>query len=182
MILTDEQLAQKLRIKDEATIRYLVQNYSSLLYKACNTILKNQTLVEEAVQDSFLKIIHGVHSFDHKASLKTWMYTIAYRTAIDYHRRLKYSEDLDQVTQSASESRADLELERSEDQLKIFQMLETLNLDDRKIVTLFYLEELSIKEVCDIMEMSEANVKVRLFRARKALQSIVGQYFENPGM
>ena len=178
MTVKDDLLIKGLLSKDDKIIHEFVKSYTGLLYKACNSILLNSDLIEEAVQDSFLKIIKSINKFDGRSSLNTWMYTIAYRTAIDYHRRIKINDDLDTAFNLQSNSKTDSAIEDKEFKVRIHKLISHLNEEDQKIVSLFYLEEFSMKEICEILNLSLSNVKVKLFRARKELSSHVYKYFD----
>ncbi|MBK6499310.1 MAG: sigma-70 family RNA polymerase sigma factor [Saprospiraceae bacterium] len=81
---------------DRKAITYFTDNYGQFMYHVCYKVLLSTHDAEEAAQDAVLKAIKGLDRYDRSASLKAWCYTIAYRTAIDYKRRLKPTLSLEQ--------------------------------------------------------------------------------------
>ena len=92
---------------DRKTINFFVDTYGSFMYNVCYKILLSQTEAEEATQDAVMKAIKAIVVFDQKASIKAWCYTIAYRTAIDYRRKIKNSVALDATDEIAYDKYSD---------------------------------------------------------------------------
>ena len=74
---------------DRKAINYFVDTYGSFMYNVCYKILLANGEAEEATQDAVMKAVKAIATYDQKASIKAWCYTIAYRTAIDYKRKSK---------------------------------------------------------------------------------------------
>jgi RNA polymerase sigma-70 factor (ECF subfamily) len=140
-------------------------------------ILGNKMLAEEATQDTFIKTYHGLAEFRAESSLKTWIYSIAYRTSIDYARRQKRSlqvRALDQEKDFANDSSGDVESMEEQDRHSWLQRgIALLPADQAAIVSIYYLQEKNIKEVSEITGLTESNIKIKLFRARKSLKDIL---------
>lgn len=155
-------------------IRDLIQEYGDLVLTLCMRIICDPRLAEEAVQDTFVKAYRNLKTFRSEASMKTWIYRIAYNTAIDYSRKRKRlipMEDLPVHTDQTMDVQTTME--QQEQNTFIHAAIDSLPVDLRSLISLYYLEEKSIKEVCTIAGMTESNVKIKLFRARKQLASIL---------
>lgn len=176
--MDEDILIKGLLSKNNKIINDFVKSYTGLLYKACSSVLSNSDLIEEATQDSFLKIIKSISKFDKRSSLNTWMYTIAYRTAIDYHRRIKINYDIDKAVNIKSSSSSDQAVENTEFKMRISKLINHLEEEDQKLISLFYIQEFSMKEICELTGYTLSNVKVRLYRARKELATHVNKYFD----
>ena len=131
---------------------------------------------EEVAQDSFIKAYQKLDSFEGKSKFSTWLYTIAYRNALTKVRKKKLeTTDIDSYVLDNHKDDHEfpqLEAIKNGEQQKYVRMaIDRLGETDSLLITLFYLHDNSIEEIQEITEMSQSNVKVRLFRARKRLHS-----------
>ena len=116
--------------------------------------------------------------FKGDSKFSTWLYKIAYNTSLDAIKKNSNQYNnvaIDEITVnyiSSIETILD-GIEREERATIINDCLEQLAEDEKAILVFFYFKELSLKEIVEITSMSEANVKVKLHRARKKLLSIV---------
>jgi RNA polymerase sigma-70 factor (ECF subfamily) len=155
-------------------IRHVIDEYGDLVMTLCQRILADRELAEEAAQDTFVKAYRNLKDFRADASLKTWIYRIAYNTAIDYQRKKRRKVmPIDQMPLLETNADALHSMVDQEQILGVHQAIEKLPADQRALITLYYLEEKNIKEVSDITGWSESNVKIKLFRARKQLAEIL---------
>ena len=172
------QLIKQLLHGDRHAVTSFIDSYGQFIYHVCYKILLSKPEAEEASQDTIMKVINAISNFDQNASFKAWCYTIAYRTALDYNRKRKYHLDLNESVALVHENRADDQIQEKETKRSISELLNHLDEDSRSIVSLYYLEEKSIKEVVDITGMTESNIKIKLFRSRKEMAKHVNRYFE----
>jgi RNA polymerase sigma factor (sigma-70 family) len=163
---------------ERKAINYFVETYGNFMFNVCNKILLSRNESEEATQDAIMKAVKAIETYDQKSSIKAWCYTIAYRTAIDYKRKIKYTTSLDNNDFLVSDLSTDHQIESVDTSKSLNSLLLHLDDESKLIVTLYYLEEKSIKEVCDITQMAESNIKIKLFRARKVMASYAPKYFE----
>lgn len=172
------EIVNRLLSGDQRAISIFVDEYGTFIYHVCNKILSHQDEAQEATQDAIMKILHALSNFDTKGSLKAWCYTIAYRTAIDYKRKIKYTTDIDQATHLHTFQSSDENLHDDETKYNIQALLNHLHDEDKMIVSLYYLEEMNIKEVCKITGLTESNIKIKLYRARKEMALHASKYFD----
>lgn len=156
----------------------LVNKYKVLVYSVAFKLLNNKEEAEEVAQDTFVKAYKNLASFEGKSKFSTWLYKIAYRNCLDVlkkrENKYKFSvlEDVT-ITQIKATEDTFISIERKERSEILASCLEKLPDDERIILTLFYYQELSLKEIIEVTGFSEANVKVKLHRARKHLLIIV---------
>jgi RNA polymerase sigma-70 factor (ECF subfamily) len=136
-------------------------------------ILGRREDAEEVVQDAFVKAFRNLASFRQKARFSTWLYRIIYNTAISRHRQKKPGwQSIEEITIPADG--AEFMAEEEEDRHKILEnAMQQLPEEDRILLTLYYVDESSVDDVHSILGISKANVKIKLFRARKRLQELV---------
>lgn len=128
---------------------------------------------EELTQDTFMKAFEHLSSFNGKSSFSTWIYRIAYNTALSFLRKKNVEQTVidDNQWNRISDTQIDDALNNeSEEQIeKLQQALTKLTAEERALVTLFYEEEHSIQELAQILNLNEGNIKVKLHRLRKKL-------------
>ena len=154
-----------------------------MVYTLAMRVLRNKEDAEEIAQDTFIKAYQSIGSFKGEAKLSTWLYKIAYHKCLDYVKKNKRRpqtaswewKDHDQYT--ASEEDWDI-LEAREKRHMIDQALAQLPGDDGVLLTLFYFETFSLKEISGILNLSLNTVKVRLHRSRKRLAGILGKMMD----
>lgn len=186
---TNEQYAMELIIAkvkegDMAAFNVLIDEHKAMAFTLALKLMKNREDAEEVAQDAFLKAYKNIHQFEGNAKFSTWLYTIVYNTALTRLRKKKIqTTDLDfhQEENLASYSESDKEwhrLQKSERSGYIKEALELLSSEDQVVITLFYLSENSLQEICEITNWELSNVKVRLHRARKRLLKALEQLLD----
>ena len=161
---------------DTNAFAHLIDKYKNMAYTLAMKIVKNREDAEEVAQDSFLKAYQKLEGFKGQSKFSTWLYTIVYRSALTKVRKKKLeTSDIDSyVIDNHREDHDFPQLEaikNGEQQKYVKKAIDNLGEADALIITLFYLHDNSIEEIKEITDMSESNVKVRLFRARKKLHN-----------
>jgi len=170
--LRDEDLLKGLRNRDDFAFEALLENYGDRLLKVCYLILKDLPLAEDAVQEAFIQVYRNIGKFKGESSLYTWIYKIAVNKCRDLlKKRNEYFpiEDVEAVSDTDVEYEAINNLGRK----RVKDIVFSLSPIYREIITLFYFEDLSIKEICSILEESEGTIKSKLYRARGILKEIL---------
>ena len=176
--LTDENYIEKILKGDSNTFAFLIDKYKDMVFTLAIKMVKNREVAEEVSQDAFLKAYKYLPKFKGDSKFSTWLYKIAYNTSLDAIKKNSNQYNnvaIDEITVnyiSSIETILD-GIEREERATIINDCLEQLAEDEKAILVFFYFKELSLKEIVEITSMSEANVKVKLHRARKKLLSIV---------
>jgi RNA polymerase sigma factor (sigma-70 family) len=173
---SDQIYIDKVLQGDSNAFAYLIDRYKNMTYTLAIKIVKNHEDAEEVAQDSFLKAYQKLATFKGDAKFSTWLYTIVYRNAITMIRKkkLETSDIDDYIIKNHSDGKEFPQLEaiNSEEQQKYVRLaINDLPEKDAFLVTLFYLNENSIEEIEKITNLTQSNIKVKLFRARKKLNT-----------
>ncbi len=170
---TERQLIQSILEGDTSAFRRLVEAHQSYVYSVCYSVVKNKAIAEEAAQDTFIKVYRSLKKYKSESKLTSWMYSIAYRTSLDYIRKQKKTEALDSVDYMVSDPSMNTQenLEADEFSVLVKRMVNKLPPEDAALIRMFYFEDMSVQELADIAGISVSNVKVRLFRIRKKLHN-----------
>lgn len=177
-VILQEGIVKGLMTGDRKAVAAFVDQYSGFIYNVCHKVLLSRPEAEEATQDTMLKVLKAVGGFDVGSSFKAWCYTIAYRTAIDYQRRQRPTTDVEAVSALAWTGGSDDGILQAENRTAVTSLLRHLDEESRVIISLFYLEEKNIREIEEITGLTESNIKIKLFRARKELARHAPKYFE----
>lgn len=160
--------------------RRLVEKYQNYVFTIALKILKRREVAEEVAQDVFLKVFNTLDSFEGKSKFSTWLYTIAYRTAIDVARKKQvHTQTLeDERTSNKKDDFHEDGLQRvSRQDLQQYLKAAIDQLDplDASIITLYYLNEKMVKEIAEITGLTETNIKTKLYRLRDRLRETLTQ-------
>ncbi len=156
----------------------LVNRYDGKIYRLCCSLLRDPSAAEDAAQESLLRIWKALPTFDGRAALSTWMYTITRNrcfTAIE--RRRDMDSLADPVAEQAAEAmQGTTGAVEPEDHLVLLrELVDGLPERYRRVLTLFYYEECSVVEVAAMLGIPEGTVKTTLFRARGLLMAQLQQ-------
>ena len=173
---SDQIYIDKVLQGDTNAFAYLINKYKDMVYTIAIKIVKSHEDAEEVGQDSFLKAYEKLDSFKGNSKFSTWLYTIVYRNSITKIRKKKVAtSDIDEyVMDNYSEGSEFPQLEaikNGEQQKYVREAIGRLPEKDALLITLFYMNESSIEEIEQITNLTQSNIKVKLFRARKKLNT-----------
>ena len=163
---------------------YFVNSYSNSIYSLIVHIVLTNEDAEELTQDSFLKAFKKLDSFKGDCSFSTWLFRIAYNTAISATRKKKIvfptvdETMMESVPDEAIETFFDLD----ENEIKLQKLEEAiakLNVEEKTLIMLFYTEDKSVAELARVLDLTSENVKVKLYRVRKKLYVLMTKGNEN---
>lgn len=158
---------------------FFIERYSRPIHALIIQIIPNREDAEELTQDCFIKAFKKLDTFKGDCSFSTWLYRIAYNTAVSATRKKKLpflAPDEQALENISDESMDDMLLEKEDDEKmlqKLEQAIDCLNAEEKALITLYYLEEKSIADVSSIVGLTTDNVKVKLFRVRKKLYTLI---------
>ena len=147
-----------------------VDLYSDNLYRFILKHIKDKDVARDIVQDTYEKLWLKVNDTE-STNAKSYMYSAAYRTMIDYTRRAKKQEsfDIDKHTKGFESGQVNSNLKAI-----LNQALDTLPEIQKTVVLLRDYEGYEYKEIAEITDLSESQVKVYIFRARQSLKNYIG--------
>lgn len=164
------------RILDGETEYFSVflDRYSRPLYALIVQIVGCPEDAEELLQDVFMKAFRSLNGYKQDCQFSTWIYRIAYNTAISATRKRK--QEFLYVEENTINNVPDEAVDNvfgsvvNEEQIeRLNKAIDLLNGEEKALITLFYYEEKSMEEVGEVLKISVSNVKVRLHRIRKKI-------------
>ena len=169
--MNEEAVIARARTGDQQAFAQLIGRYKHMVYTTVHRVLRNREEAEEATQDAFVKVYQHLAGYQGDSKFSTWLFSIAYRTAIS---RLRARKDagvaLDDLAGREPAHDAPDGTGRSDRQRALDKALRSLPPEDAALVGFFYLEELSVEEVAQALAIPEATVRTRFFRARSLLR------------
>ena len=168
---------------DTHAFEVLVERYKDLVFTLTLRMLKNREEAEEVAQDTFIKAYKSLNRFKGDSKFSTWIYKIAYNTSLDrLKKNKKYFKDvaIDEFTEHQVKTidNALDHLENKEREQSIQNCIALLPGDDGFLLTLYYFEDQSLMEISKTIGLTLDNVKVKLFRSRKKLATILRERLE----
>lgn len=180
---------EALRAGDRAEFARLVDTYSTLIYRLGLKMLGNPQDAEDVLQNTFLNALTHLENFEGRSSISTWLYRIAANEALMMIRRRKSNFNLEDMQPEDSDDIAlpetfvdwsllpEKELISGEGKAVLDKAIKQLPENLRVVFILRDVEDLSIKETAEILNLTEVNVKARLLRARMALREQLSSYY-----
>jgi RNA polymerase sigma-70 factor (ECF subfamily) len=181
----ESELITELQAGSEAAFDWLVTHYHTGVYNLVYGILSDSADAADVTQEVFLRAFRGIRDFRRGSSLKTWLYRISVRQALNHrrwcwrHHRQQISIDAEEEGKHAAMDLKDCEanpferFETQEMQTKVRAALAQVPEIFRGAVILRDLEDLSYEEVAEVMEVSVGTVKSRILRGRRMLKDIL---------
>ena len=165
----DELLAVRCQLGEPAAFDELIARWHAPLWSFVRRLAGDDDAAREIFQDVWVRVIRGIARLRDGSKLRAWLFGIARRTLMDRLRE-QYAKptdpeiDMDEIAADTWTDEADANLQALDDSLARLPIVE------REVLTLFYLEELSLSEVAEALRVPVGTIKSRLFRARQMLR------------
>ncbi|HWU24746.1 MAG TPA: sigma-70 family RNA polymerase sigma factor [Candidatus Paceibacterota bacterium] len=174
--LSDEELAALVQQGDVERFGMLMSRYEPKLMRYGSRFLAQKDDISEIVQDVFIKTYQDIQSFDASQRFSPWIYRIAHNSFVNELRRKSRSPirlpDFDLLlSHSPATESTDTESERESLKRMVETGLESISPKYREVLVLYFMEELSYKEIADVLRVPVSTVGVRLTRAKAALKA-----------
>lgn len=168
--IEDTYIIQRILEGETNLFVHIVRQYQRMIYTIVYKIIQNNDTTEDLVQEIFIKVYQQLDKYQKTSKFSTWLYRVAYNETISYVRKNKKHTDITKVDYALYEEEIAEDIEGIETEVllkRLEDLLKRMPQDDAFIITLFYMKELSIQEICEITNLSISNVKVKLHRIRK---------------
>lgn len=167
-MVAERLLVKNLKKGHEDAYRQIIEEYGNRLLRTCYLILKDREEAEDVVQETFIKVFQKMDSFRENSGLYTWIYTIALNLSRDRLRKKKDMLTLED--EWVGNNDVEYEVEKGIDRELLRKELFEINSLYREVLVLFYFEELSIKEISNLLNEKEGTIKSKLSRGRSILK------------
>lgn len=175
---SDAEIVNRVLAGEKEMYELLMRRHNQKLYRVIRSYLKVENEVEDAMQDTYLKAYEKLFQFRHDAQFSTWLIRIGINVALARWRKDKklaeapsdlidyYALPPSQITPMDPEKI----IIRNEAKLLLERAIDAIPEKYKIVYTLRELEEMSVQEVMECLELTESNVKIRLYRAKALLK------------
>jgi RNA polymerase sigma-70 factor (ECF subfamily) len=178
----ERTLLRRLRDRDERAFRELVETHRDRVFNITYRMLGDRAEAEDVAQEVFISVFKTIDTFREEAKFSTWLYRVTVnhcKNRIKYLAR-RHDRDRDELDETSHETNGaagvprhvqpDRALEGAQLEVLLQEAIAHLDDDQRVVVVLRDVEDLSIEEICDITGLPDGTVKSRLHRARLVLR------------
>ncbi len=177
----DDLYLKKVIDGDTEAFRYFVSQYKDMAFTLAMSVVKNEFLATDIVQEAFMKAFQNLKKFKGNSKFSTWFYRIVVNESIKVIRK-KGEQKLDLNSSHnfhpISETSVIDQIKEDEREFYIHEILNRLPAAESLVLRLFYLNENNIAEICEILAWSESKVKVTLHRGRKNMEKLFTKYLK----
>lgn len=153
----------------EQALISMVDQYQTALLQMCYMVLHDRALAEDAVQETFLKAYRSMDAFRGDCSEKTWLMRIAVNTCRDM-RRSAWFRHVDRRIEMESIPSSALQIDGDEDAEEVAWAVVKLPARYREVILLYYDQDMTLKEIADVLGIGVSSVSERLKAARTKLR------------
>ncbi|MFD2367399.1 RNA polymerase sigma factor [Pseudoduganella sp. GCM10020061] len=189
--LSDQDLAAAVCARMPGAFEMLMRRYNRVLFRAARSILRDDTEAQDVLQETYLQAYRHLHAFRGDATLRTWLTRIVVNEAIARSRKLARRAEVidlhasgDEQDQGASmqdqpsHDGPEQQAQRAQFRLLLERQIDRLPESFRTVFMLRAVEELGAQEVAAILDIPEATVRTRFFRARSMLREALQREFD----
>lgn len=181
---TDEQLVQQIQAGDSDLFGEIVERYESKLSRYLSKFLYDSEDVTDILQDVFVKAFINIQSFDNTQRFSPWIYRIAHNEAINFLKKRKTISfslfDVDILfPHPIADERADSESEFALHKKMLDECLDRIDIKYKEILLLYFYEDMSYKDISQILKIPISSVGVRINRAKKMVEKLVGPKYNS---
>lgn len=171
----------------------LVQQHQQLVLNVCYGFLRSQEDAEDVAQEVFVEVYRKVSNFDSRSKLSTWLYKIAVNRSLDHIKATKRkkrfapilrivglgADEVDTRTVANSPQRPDEAAEHAEQEQILLNAIDQLAENQATVFRLSKIQDMSNKEIADIMGLSVSAVEGLMHRAKKQLRILLADHYKN---
>jgi RNA polymerase sigma-70 factor (ECF subfamily) len=172
--MEDKILIEKIINQDHRAFKELVDKYSSLVINTCKSFVHDPDDAQDIAQDVFIEIYQSIHKFREEAKISTWLYRISVNKSLNFMNSEKEEIDIP----ASNSQNADAEIENEERKNILYKAIESLTYNQKIAFTLNKFEDVSYKEIAEIMDLSLSSVESLIHRAKINLQKKLINYYK----
>ena len=164
-----EELIEKARDGDEESFTKLVLYIKDDLYKIAKTRILNEADIADAVQETMIEAYKSIKNLKDSSKFKNWIIKILINKCNRIYRR-KYKKDVSIEEYDIEDTKTN-DIKKLESEINFYDIVKILDYKERIIIVLYYMEEYSVKEIKEILNMNENTINTHIYRARQKIKS-----------
>ena len=175
------ELIKKAINHDQSAYNFLFDKYWNNIFSFLYQRTNNKNLAEELAIESFSKAFDQLERFNEKHSFKSWLFTIAKNHHIDRYRKSKnLTENFHGINEGTTRDIISNEIQNPEELMiadqnldKVLEHIKSMKKEFRNLIKMRYFEDMTFKEMENILNQSQNTIRVKLFRAKKMLANLL---------
>lgn len=188
----ERSLLRRLRDRDESAFRELLETHRDRVFNITYRMLGNRAEAEDVAQEVFIAVFKNIDEFREESKFSTWLYRVTVnhcKNRIKYLAR-RHDRDRDELDETSHQANGavngapvraaapDRALASAQMEKLLQEAIAALDEDQREVIILRDVEDLSIEEICEITKLPDGTVKSRLHRARLVLRKKMQRHVE----
>ena len=190
--MEEQDFINDLRAGKQFAYGKLIDSFEQKVFATCISFVPNKEDAEDIAQDVFVEVFNSINKFKGNSKLSTWIYRITTNKCLEFIRKKNTKKrfaflqsimgneiPMDKTKYFTEMNHPGVLLENKEKSETLFKAINQLPDAQRVVFTLSKIDGLSNQEVCDITEKSLSSVESLMFRAKKNLQDVLGDFYKN---
>jgi RNA polymerase sigma-70 factor (ECF subfamily) len=177
--MDEQEIIRKILNGNPDAYEKIVNRYCDRINNLCYRYLFDMEDARDATQDVFIRAYHGLKNWEPRAQFHTWLYRIAINHCLNLLRRrkiVKFQALDNSISKPLIDYNAgDDRIIKKQNEMRIKNYINQLPESQRTVIILYFYQQLSYREIADILKISLSSVESRLFRAKKKLAKIIGR-------
>lgn len=170
--MTDEELVDRIKNGDQDAYRQLVEKYQAYVFSTILSMVRQRQLAEDLAQETFLQAYRSLPGFTGRSRFSSWLYRITRNKVIDWTRSKAGKEQRGEVELQdvyRTEGLVEDEVITRDVSLRLRQLINTMPAHYRDVLSLYFVEELSLAEISEQLHVPRKTVQTRFIRGKKQL-------------
>ncbi|MCD6112932.1 MAG: RNA polymerase sigma factor [Bacteroidales bacterium] len=190
--MDDKQLVEKIKNNNDIAFRILIKKYKGLVMNTVYRLIGNKMDSEDVFQDVFLEVYRSIHKLRNIDDISGWLFRISYNKSLSFLRKKNpakagLSTDFlgvvanmksDINSSKYNKTPADIYIQKEANKI-LFKAIDNLPGKQKKALLLHKFENYSQKEICKIMNLSQASVESLIYRSKIKLRKSLANYFKD---
>jgi RNA polymerase sigma-70 factor (ECF subfamily) len=181
--MTETEIIQKLQLGNEQAFKQLVENYQKLVVTTCFGMVHNTEDAEDIAQEVFIEVFRSIQNFRADSKISTWLYRIAVNRSLNFirdNKRKKWYHSIEDAVLGKTQQKSEIhnvnnetpfsELENTQRAKILYDAIDSLPENQKTAFALNKYEDLSYKEISEVMNLSVSSVESLIHRAKTKLQ------------
>lgn len=167
----DNRIIEAVRDGDTEAFGNLVNRYEDFVFTLILRMVRSEDMARDIAQETFLRAYRGVRRFELRSSFKTWLYRIAYNTALSHIKREKMEIKEVESTEPSFNTAPSHSLK-----LTLEKLIGKLKPELQSVIIFHYYDDLKYEEIAEVLQCPIGTVKIRLYRAKYELKKLWARY------
>ncbi|MBU2950087.1 RNA polymerase sigma factor [Tamlana agarivorans] len=190
--MIESEFIRELKNENANAYAKLLEDFQQKVFATCISFIPNKEDAEDVAQDVFIEVFKSIHKFKGDSKLSTWIYRITTNKCLEFIRKrntkkrfafmqtlLGNEMPLDRSNYFTEMNHPGIILENKEQSATLFRAINRLSEDQKVVFTLHKIDGKSYQEISEIANKSLSSVESLMFRAKKSLQKLLADYYEN---